>query len=69
VEQYIDDPRDRAANPVVGRTFSLDDLVGRAADVFIDLLSVCLRQRLAIHLGELIQAQAGNGGLRPREHF
>ena len=60
VQQDVDDARHRAADAVVRRAFAGDDVVGGAPDLLVDAGTVCVRERDALNLGELIEPEPGS---------
>src|SRR5205809_550295 len=57
------------ANAVIGRSFSRDNLVSGAANIFINLLPVSVGQGLVGNPDEFGQVQPGNGCMRPCKNF
>src|SRR6185369_50214 len=68
VENHINDSRHRATDAVVGGAFAGDYLVGGVANVLVDRLPLGNAERPVLDFGEVIQAEAGDGGLRPNQH-
>ena len=64
VHYHVDDAGNRAADSVIGRTFPGDDMISSAADIIIDLRAIRFRERFAVNLGEVVEGQSSNGGLR-----